>query len=54
MTGASSGHITNLKQSILETFNIYGVALPKVAKASKMSVAVANVFAQSKNLCQCT
>ncbi len=23
MTGASSGHITNLKQSILETFNIY-------------------------------
>ncbi len=21
--GASSGHITNLKQSILETFNIY-------------------------------
>jgi hypothetical protein len=23
-TGASSGHITNLKQSILETFNIYG------------------------------
>ncbi len=23
-TGASSEHITNLKQSILETFNIYG------------------------------
>jgi hypothetical protein len=23
--GASSGHITNLKQSILETFDIYGV-----------------------------
>jgi hypothetical protein len=23
-TGASSGHITNLKQSILETFDIYG------------------------------
>jgi hypothetical protein len=22
-TGASSGHITNLKQSILETFNVY-------------------------------
>ncbi len=22
-TGASSGHITNLKQSILETFDIY-------------------------------
>jgi hypothetical protein len=22
--GASSGHITNLKQSILETFEIYG------------------------------
>jgi hypothetical protein len=22
--GASSGHITNLKQSILETFKIYG------------------------------
>jgi hypothetical protein len=22
--GASSGHITNLKQSILETFDIYG------------------------------
>jgi hypothetical protein len=25
-TGASSGHITNLKQSILETFDIYGSA----------------------------
>jgi hypothetical protein len=24
LTGASSGHITNLKQSILETFDIYG------------------------------
>jgi hypothetical protein len=24
-TGASRGHITNLKQSILETFNIYGM-----------------------------
>jgi hypothetical protein len=24
MTGTSSGHITNLKQSILETFDIYG------------------------------
>jgi hypothetical protein len=23
-TGVSSGHITNLKQSILETFDIYG------------------------------
>jgi hypothetical protein len=23
--GASSGHITNFKQSILETFNIYGM-----------------------------
>jgi hypothetical protein len=23
--GSSSGHITNLKQSILETFNIFGV-----------------------------
>ncbi len=23
--GASSGHITNLKQSILETFDIYGM-----------------------------
>jgi hypothetical protein len=23
-TGASSGHITNLKQSILETFDMYG------------------------------
>jgi hypothetical protein len=23
-TGASSGHIINLKQSILETFDIYG------------------------------
>ncbi len=23
-TGAGSGHITNLKQSILETFDIYG------------------------------
>jgi hypothetical protein len=25
--GTSSGHITNLKQSILETFDIYGFAL---------------------------
>jgi len=25
-TGASSGHITNLKQYILETFDIYAVA----------------------------
>jgi hypothetical protein len=25
-TGASSGHIANLKQSILETFYIYGIA----------------------------
>jgi hypothetical protein len=24
-TGSSSGHITNLKQSILETFDIYAV-----------------------------
>jgi hypothetical protein len=24
--GASCGHTTNLKQSILETFNIYGVS----------------------------
>ncbi len=24
-TSTSSGHITNLKQSILETFNIFGV-----------------------------
>jgi hypothetical protein len=24
MTGASRGHITNFKQSILETFDIYG------------------------------
>jgi hypothetical protein len=24
--GTSSGHITNLKQSILETFDIYGLA----------------------------
>ncbi len=24
ITGASSGHLTNLKQSILETFDIYG------------------------------
>ncbi len=24
MTGASSRHITNLQQSILETFDIYG------------------------------
>jgi hypothetical protein len=27
MAGASSGHITNLKQSILETFDIYGPML---------------------------
>jgi hypothetical protein len=27
--GASSGHITNLKQSILETFNIHGPNLLK-------------------------
>jgi hypothetical protein len=25
--GSSSGHITNLKQSILETFDIYGSSL---------------------------
>jgi len=30
-TGASSGHITNLKQSILETFNIYGLVLSDTA-----------------------
>ncbi len=29
LTGASSGHITNLKQSILETFSIYGYAKGK-------------------------
>ena len=28
--GASNGHITNLKQSILETFNIYGSILVSV------------------------
>jgi hypothetical protein len=28
-TGASRGHITNLKQSILETFDIYGRTLGK-------------------------
>jgi hypothetical protein len=28
--GASSGHITNLKQSILETFDIYGATSSKV------------------------
>ncbi len=26
-TGASSGHITNLKQSILETFDNYGCSI---------------------------
>ncbi len=26
-TGTSSGHITNLKQSILETFDIYGLCV---------------------------
>ena len=26
--GAGSGHITNLKQSILESFNIYGWNIP--------------------------
>ncbi len=26
-TGASSGHITNVKQSVLESFDIYGTAL---------------------------
>ncbi len=29
LTGASSWHITNLKQSILETFSIYGYAKDK-------------------------
>ncbi len=28
--GASGGHITNLKQSILETFDIYGCCAPAV------------------------
>jgi hypothetical protein len=32
--GASSGHITNHKQSILETLDIYGVTLPIQAKVS--------------------
>jgi hypothetical protein len=38
--GASNGHITNLKQSISETFDIYGpisVAPSKVAKASTVA-----------------
>jgi hypothetical protein len=30
--GASSGHITNLKQSILETFDIYGWDCIKATK----------------------
>ncbi len=29
MTGASSGHITDLKQSILETFDIYSLRVPQ-------------------------
>jgi len=29
-TGTGSGHITNLKQSILETFDIYGSSTSKV------------------------
>jgi len=28
--GASSGHITNLKQSFLETFDIYGYYTPSL------------------------
>ncbi len=31
-TGASSGNITNLKQSILETFNIHGSVPSRVDK----------------------
>jgi hypothetical protein len=30
--GASSRHITNLKQSIFETFDIYGLVIPNVSK----------------------
>jgi hypothetical protein len=36
---------TNLKQSILETFNIYGVMPPKVAKVSKARVQLQCVIA---------
>ncbi len=38
-TGTSSGHITNLKQSISETFDIYGaMAKPTKHFANQMSV----------------
>jgi hypothetical protein len=33
--GASSGHITNLKQSILETFDIYGSNPPITAGTAR-------------------
>jgi hypothetical protein len=40
--GASSGHITNLKQSILETFDIYGWATQ--GSQGKYTCSVVNGF----------
>jgi hypothetical protein len=39
-TGASSGHITNLKQSILETFDIYDLEEPSLqnSKLQKLTL----------------
>jgi hypothetical protein len=56
-TSTSSRHITNLEQSILETFDIYGqnkirinpicVGSPKVVKANKATLAVEGSFANN-------
>jgi hypothetical protein len=42
-TGASSGHITNLKQSILETFNIYAY-IPKLIRLVQLFTKLAPFF----------
>ncbi len=38
--GASSGHVTNLKQSILETFDIYGRAISGLKTADSLAGSV--------------
>ncbi len=38
--GASSGHITNLKQSILETFDIYGRVISGLKTADPLAGSV--------------
>ncbi len=41
--GASSGHITNLKQSILKTFDIYGL-MQKQQSATKFARIILMIF----------